>query len=165
MVNDTCIKLCQFADDMTLFLEDNASVDQTIQVFEEFYRYAGLKLNKSKTIGFIVQNDGSIYEDGYLGICWKQDTFKTLGVHFSLNCEEAKSLNIKDKMNTIKNILNAWQARKLTLHGKITVLKSLVMPHIQILASIMHMDNKDIQTLDKMMFAFLWNKGQSLIAL
>ena len=44
-----CIKLCQLADDMTLFLRDNSSVYEAIQVFEEFYRYAGLKLNKSKT--------------------------------------------------------------------------------------------------------------------
>ena len=47
-VNHVCIKLCQLTDDMTLFLRDNSSVYEAIQVFEEFYRYAGLKLNKSK---------------------------------------------------------------------------------------------------------------------
>ena len=61
VVNHSCIKLCQLADDMTLFLRDNSSVNEAIQVFEEFYRYAGLKLNKSKTIGIIVQNDGNLY--------------------------------------------------------------------------------------------------------
>ena len=67
------------------------------KVFEEFYRYAGVKLNKSKTIGIIVQNDGNLYEDEQLGISWTQNTFKTLGAHFSLDSEETKHLNIKEK--------------------------------------------------------------------
>ena len=68
---------------MTLFLKDNSSVSLTIQVFEEFYRCAGLKLNKSKTVGLIVENDGHLYEDELLGISWIQNSFKTLGVFFS----------------------------------------------------------------------------------
>ena len=67
-MNHICIKLCQLADDMKLFLRDNSSVNETIEVFEEFYRYAGPKLNKSKTIGIIVQNNGNLYEDEQLGI-------------------------------------------------------------------------------------------------
>ena len=105
IMNHICIKLCQLADDMTLFLRDNSSVYEAIQVFEEFYRYAGLKLNKSKTIGIIVQNDGNLYEDEQLGICWTQNTFKTLRAHFSLDSEETKRLNIKEKMTTTRGLL------------------------------------------------------------
>lgn len=43
------IKLCQLADDTTLFLKDNVSLRIALGTFEEFYRYAGLKLNNSKT--------------------------------------------------------------------------------------------------------------------
>ena len=164
VVNNICIKLCQLADDMTLFLRDNSSVHEAIQVFEEFYRYAGLKLNKSKTIGIIVQNDGNLYEDEQLGISWTQNTFKTLGAHFSLDSEETKRLNIKEKIKIIKGILNTWQARTLTLRGKITILKSLVMPHINILASILRIDKNVVDDIDKLMLDFLWNKGHPLIA-
>ena len=31
---------------MSLFLTDISTVKATVQIFEEFYRYAGLKLNK-----------------------------------------------------------------------------------------------------------------------
>ena len=53
-INDTCIKLCQLADDMTLFVEDIDSICHAFSVFEEFYRYAGLKLNKAKTEAIII---------------------------------------------------------------------------------------------------------------
>ena len=43
-VNGKCIKLCKLADDMTLFLPDNLSVKHSLRMFEEFYRYVGLKL-------------------------------------------------------------------------------------------------------------------------
>ena len=37
-----------FADDMTMFLYNLESVKVVMEIFEEFYRYAGLKLNKKK---------------------------------------------------------------------------------------------------------------------
>ena len=67
-VNDTCIKLYQLANDITLFLQDNKSVRIATQTFDEFYRYAVLKLSKSKTEAMIVYNDGSLCEDINLGI-------------------------------------------------------------------------------------------------
>ena len=48
-INDCEIKLCQFADDTTPFLRDNLSILIALQSFEEFYRYAGLKINLNKT--------------------------------------------------------------------------------------------------------------------
>ena len=39
------IKLCQLADDTTLFVLDNDSLRIALKTFEEFYRYAGLGLN------------------------------------------------------------------------------------------------------------------------
>ena len=59
-VNNISIKLCQFADDMTLFLADVNSPTGSFKIFEEYYRYTGLKLNKSKTEAVV--NDGSIQE-------------------------------------------------------------------------------------------------------
>ena len=43
-VGKTEIKLCQLADDTLLFLKDANSVKVALSCFEEFYRYAGLRL-------------------------------------------------------------------------------------------------------------------------
>ena len=150
-------------DDMTLFLSDNQSILKALQSFEEFYKYAGLKLNKAKTEAIIVQNDGSMYEDTNLGISWIRNSFKTLGTYFTLNYKDTAILNINQKVQVIKDILNTWQARSLSLKGKITVVKSLVIPHIQVLASTLPVDSKTIIELDTLLFSFIWNNGKPLI--
>ena len=61
-INDTYIKLCQPADDMSLFVNDIDLICHAFSVFEEFYRYAGLKLNKAKTKAIIIYNDGSLLQ-------------------------------------------------------------------------------------------------------
>ena len=83
---------------MTLFLTDMVSVKKSLQLFEEFYRYAGLKLNKNKTEAIIIYNDGSLISDASLGIKWVNKPFKTLGTWFSLNHEEMTKLNVSDKI-------------------------------------------------------------------
>ena len=121
-------------------------------------------MQSSVNIGIIVQKDGNLYEDEHLGIRWTQNICKTLGAHFSLDCEETECLNIKQKIKTIKGMLNTWKARTSTLKGKITILKSLVMPHINIVASILHIDKNVVDDIDKLILDFLWNKGHPLMA-
>ena len=43
------IKITQFADDTCLYLNGSNSLENVVKVFEDFYRYAGLKLNVDKT--------------------------------------------------------------------------------------------------------------------
>ena len=81
-VNKTEVNLCQFADDMTLFMSDMQSVEKALVLFEEFYQCPGLKLNKSKTEAMIIYNDGSLRKDTKLGIKWLSESFSTLGTTF-----------------------------------------------------------------------------------
>ena len=53
-----------------------------------------------------------------------------------------------------------WLKFVVLAHG----LKSLVMPHINILASILHIDKNVVDDIDELMLDFLWNKGHPLIA-
>ena len=159
------IKLCQLADDMTLFLADSNSLRHVLNNFEEFYRYAGLKLNRSKTEAIIVYNDGTLLQDDSLGIKWNQCNFKTLGIWFSIKCEqEMIKLNLEDKMEKMQTLLNIWSSRQLSLKGKITVLKSLVMPHIIHIASVLFLNEDSINNIEKMFHKFLWNNKKPMIA-
>jgi len=58
-------------------------------------------------------------------IKWTFRKVKFLGVWFSTSVEEAAILNYQEKKEKITKILNCWQVRRLTLLGKITVIKSL----------------------------------------
>ena len=163
-VNEKCIKLCQLADDMTLFLTDMLSVKKSLQLFEEFYRYAGVKLNKNKTEAIIIYHDGSPISDVSLGIKWVNKPFKTLGTWFSFNHEEMTKLNVSDKIEKIKGILNPWFSRSLTLKGKITVVKSLVLPYFLQLVSVLSFSSNLLSHLEKLIFDFVWNNKQHLVS-
>ena len=81
-VDHHLIKLCQLADDMTLFLESTQAVIASVHIFEEFYHYAGLKLNKNKTEVYVIYNDKAMVEEKSNGIHWLNGSFKTLGSWF-----------------------------------------------------------------------------------
>ena len=92
------IKLCRLADDMTLFLSSTKSVLHAINLFEEFYGYAGLKLNRTKTETFLIDfRNPIVYQDNSIDIEWKVKSFRTLGTWFSWDSEETKFLNINEK--------------------------------------------------------------------
>ena len=162
-INGTSLKLCQLADDMTLFLTDISSVKATVQIFEEFYRYAGLKLNKQKTEVLIVNSNSAHMKDESIGVQWTNKPFKTLGTWFSSNPNETALLNTTSKLNHIKAILRSWQSRQLSLKGKITVIKSLLVPHILQLASVTVLSDKVISNFESLLCNFVWSNRKHLV--
>ena len=163
-VKKTEIKLCQFADDMTLFVSDMQSVEKALALFEEFHQYAGLKLNKSKTEAIIIYNDGNLIKDTNLGIKWLSESFSTLGTTFFLNASKTISSLVDSKLSKIKKVLNLWQPRSLTVKGRITIVKTLIVPHVLLLASVVPLDHSTFKDLDKLLFDFIWKNGLHLIS-
>ena len=58
-------------------------------------------------------------------ILWSFHKVFALGVWFSTIKEESETLNLQEKKEKINKITENWQFRRLTLLGKITVIKSL----------------------------------------
>ena len=73
-------------------------------------------------------------------------------------------LNVDDKMEKMQTLLNIWSSRQLSLKGKITVLKSLIMPHIIHIASVLFLQPNIIKDIDQMFQKFLWSNKKSMIA-
>ena len=67
-------------------------------------------------------------------------------------------------MNIITSILKSWEHRHLTLKGKITILKSLVVPHILQLASVLPLSKKILCELERMLYDFAWENKRHLIS-
>ena len=53
---------------MTLFLTDSESVRNIVNIFEDFYCYAGLKQNKTKTVVFLINPKHVHLKDASLDI-------------------------------------------------------------------------------------------------
>ena len=58
-------------------------------------------------------------------IKWSIWKVKPLGVWFSTSKEEAVVLYCQEKMEKISKILSCWLLRRLTLLGKVTIIRSL----------------------------------------
>ena len=62
---------------------------------------------------------------------WNTDgKFTLLGITFELNEKDKTAINYKNALDKVKRLLNTWTLRKLTLKGKITVIKSLALSKI-----------------------------------
>jgi len=147
-VGEAEIKISQLADDTSLFLQDLQSVKHATDFLREFGEISGLKLNCSKTEAiWIGSNIGR--SDKPLGIKWIEGTFKCLGVWCSNNTDEMITKNYRERINKIKQVLNIWQCRNLSLKGKVTVIWSVALPQLLYICSCLYTPQWVIKKLTK----------------
>ena len=67
-------------------------------------------------------------------------------------------LNFRKKIIDVSKILKSWQHRKLTLLGKVTVIKTLALPKlIHLLTSLPNLKQSLFNDLNKLFFNFIWD--------
>ena len=126
-------KISQFADDTTLFMKYNESnLRVCMGILNDFYLVSGLKINveKTKAIKFGVKGDSrmTICED--LELFWMQE-FTSLGINYSINeLNNITDLNLESKILEMEKLSSVWRSRNLTLIGKITIIKTLLISKI-----------------------------------
>lgn len=88
---------------------------------------------------------------------WPKNKVKALGVWLSIDAKEIAALNYNEKLEKVRTVLSCWKYRRLTLMGKITVLKSLVASQLVYVLSPLPSNEKVIKEVNKLFFSFLWN--------
>ena len=122
-------KLSQYADYTTLILDGTQkSLERSFVIMEKFGEASGLQVNCEKTealgIGSKKGSNQIICSDKNLK--WADGKVKALGVWFCIDCVESKKKNYEEKVHKVEdNILNNWRNKRLTLIGKIAVIKAL----------------------------------------
>lgn len=148
-------KIVQYADDMTAFLSNVKAADKLFKLLEDFGKYSGLKLNYSKTEAmWIGSNKENI--SAPLGLKWSK-TIKALGVYFTYDSVESETKNFYDKLKDIHKVINLWKWRNLSLYGKVTIIKSFLLPKFTHVLSTLPVPVKFVANLKKVIFNFLWN--------
>lgn len=150
------IKLTQMADDTTIFLESENYIPALLNEIQRFSEVSGLMLNKSKTKGLFLGNRRNNRRTIH-GIDFSKSVVKALGIYFSANTQEAQQLNWNKLIEDIQNLLNSWKRRKLTLFGRITVLKSLAMSKCNYLLQCITVTQEVLAKIESLFFKFLWN--------
>ena len=64
--------------------------------------------------------------------------------------------NFIEKLDSVKKLVNIWSARGLSLYGKVTVIKSLIIPKFVYVSSFLTMPKGIIKELNQLIFKFLW---------
>ncbi len=96
-------------------------------MFKCFRLCAGLQINTDKTkANYIGSLKGRA--EAPLGLDWKDPYINCLGITLSGNEDDHYELNYEKRILNLRNVLNTWKCRKLSLKWKITVVNNLALP-------------------------------------
>ena len=120
-------KLFQYADEMTATLSDINSLVVLLDLLEVYKNASGLTINCTKTEGMWI---GSLRDNKTipLGLKWPDEPIKALGVYYSYDEKLLGEKNFMQNLDKIKKLINIWASRGLSLCGKVTIIKALVIP-------------------------------------
>ena len=149
-------KLLQYADDMTAVLADVSSAQALFDLLETFKKASGLTINFTKTEGMWIGSSKNNKAKPF-GIIWPSEPIKALGVFYTYDQKLLLEKNFIENLDKIKKLLNVWSSRGLSIYGKVTIIKSLVIPKFVYLASLMPTPNNVIVELNRLLYKFLWN--------
>ena len=159
-IDNVELKFSQYAFDVTAFLDGSkTSLEETLQELDTFANISGLKTNFDKTqviwIGAKNYNTDAIKTRWKLS--WGTTRFKLLGITFDVDLDKMIGINYMDKIAQIKNSIKMWRRRFLTRLGKITVIKSLLLPKItHLLLSLPNPDTEILNIISSIFYDFLW---------
>ena len=166
-INGKEFKLSQYADDTQLILDGTEkSLKAAMGSLKLYYIMSGLKINVEKTralwIGSLCGSSETVCDE--LALDWSQEPLKILGVTFSSLVFNIWDLNTHEILSKIKLTLNHWSKRKISLSGRITIIKSLALSKfVHLFISLPSPPIELIKDLDKMFYKFLWNSGPDRI--
>ena len=155
--------LSQYADDMSLFLKDEFSIEPCINEVNAFTSVAGPQLNLEKTEGLWLGSTKERQKDCNLyNINWPNKPIRALGIYVGHNDNDCYKLNWLDKLQKIEKSSESWTMRNLTLIGKIYIVKSELLSKIIYTATILPIPNGIIAKLNKILFKFLWGGSEKV---
>ena len=155
------IKSSLFADDATFILDGTKrSFEALINTMDNYSYVSGLKLNSSKCN---ILRSGSLRNTNvsYLNdrkFQWSSEKASALGIVFNNNKNKFLTDNLNKNVNDFLNVLKQWQHRKLSLMGKITVIKNIALPKLIYPLTILHNPSQEIiKKITEGMYSFLWD--------
>ena len=159
-VNNQEVKISQYADDTTLILDGSLkSLSSSLDLLDDCGNVSGLKLNDRKTedlwIGSCIGNDQITLPSK--NFKWPKAKVKALGLWISTDSDMSASLNYNEKLENVRKMLSCWKYHRLTLLGKITVLKSLVVSQLVYLLTPLKSNYSALTEINKLLYTFLRN--------
>ena len=99
-----------------------------------FRSVSGLKIDCTKTEGMWIGSARHSKSKPF-GIKWPDEPIKALGVYFTYDIKLLHEKNFIERLDSIKKLINIWSSRGLSIYGKVTVIKSLLIPKFVYISS------------------------------
>ncbi|KAK3731911.1 hypothetical protein QZH41_016956, partial [Actinostola sp. cb2023] len=114
-------RLAQYADDTTLYIKTDRSLQQVLNVVQRYENASGARLNKTKTEAMWL-GQWSGRTDTPHGLKWVKK-MRILGIVFGHG--EVETDNWSPKLAKLEKSLNVWRTRELSLIGKALIINTI----------------------------------------
>lgn len=154
-------KLSQYADDTSIIFDGSPqSMDGILRELDYFACIYGLKINFSKTKMVWIGSkkiSKEVFHHSRWKLDWNNPTFDLLGVKFYVNLNEMVELNYPSKFLEVTRLIKQWKLRNLTTVGRLTVIKTLIIPKLNhLILTIPKPSVEYLQQFEKEIYIFLW---------
>ena len=85
-----------------------------------------------------------------LGIKWPNEPIKALCVYYTYDIKLLWEKNFTERLDNIKKLINIWSSRGLSIYGKLTMIKSFLIPKFVYICASLPTPN------EVLLFKFLW---------
>ena len=124
------------------------------EVFVEIL--SGLRVNSSKTEGLWI---GSLKKSDSkpLGIKWPNEPIKALhvGAFFTMTILCSTKIFFRQTIVNIKKLINIWSSRRLSIFGKIFIIKSLLLSKLMYISSLLPTPTYITKKVNRLLFKFV----------
>lgn len=155
-------KLSAYADDTVCLLDgDINSVRSLFHDLGMYAKFSGLYPNEGKCKAMWIGNCTHAMVQGAenewnFAFSWVK-SMRMLGVIFENNVEGIKNKNYSSMMTKVQNTINLWRFRQLTPMGKVTVIKTLIVPQFtHIFTALPKPSMRAMKRFKRELFVFLW---------
>lgn len=157
LIDDILLKIALYADDITLFLEDEKDLQEALQIFDIFSRASGLSMNVNKCEAMWLGSK-KYCQDTYHNFAWKRK-LKILGIHFA-NDKTASQVeeNWKERIGNVNRMISQWEKRNLSIMGKVCVIKTFLIPQFVYFMQAFIIPENVLIELNRTFFRFLWKR-------
>ena len=140
------------------FRRSKDSFTAALQDLEQFNSISGLRLNNKKTEVLWIGSKAGCNEVfcPEKNLKWV-NRVKSLGVWISTDSEASIKANYDEKIEKAQNVLSSWKYRRLSLLGKITVLKSLVASQFVYILAPLPSSHTALDEINRIFYIFLWD--------
>ena len=152
-------KLVAYADDITCFVDNKQSLKHIFKEYERLSAASCLVLNAERTE--ILDSINRTYKIKYLNnlhYIRGPTEAKINGVLFAKDGNYMKARNYEALVEKVGKALAMWEARKLSLLGKILILKTFGLSQLIYILTVIELEQEQYKKLERMFLNFLWGR-------